>query len=97
MEILQQAIPVCAVLALLAASLWFLKRKGMVNLRALPGFPKRARNLEVIERLQLTPQHVLCLVRMNKKTILIATAPAGCHMLDSQPSSEFAKAGELSC
>ncbi len=84
MEILQQAIPVCAVLALLAACLWFFKRKGMVHLRALPGFSSKTRSLEVIERLQLTPQHSLCLVRINKRTMLIATAPAGCHLLDKE-------------
>jgi hypothetical protein len=38
----------------------------------------------VIERLQLTPQHALCLVRINKRTILIGTAPAGCHLLDTE-------------
>lgn len=84
MEILQPAIPVCAVLALLALCLWFFQRKGMVNLRALPGFPSKVRRLEVIERLQLTPQHALCLVRINKRTILIGTAPAGCHLLDTE-------------
>ena len=89
MEILQQAFPICAVLGLLGASLWFLKRKGIVHLRALPGFPRKARRLEVIERLQLTPQHAICLVRMNKRTILIATAPAGCHLLANEE--------ELSC
>jgi flagellar biogenesis protein FliO len=55
----------------------------------LPGFPKKNRSLEVIERLQLTPQHALCLVRMNKRTMLIGTAPAGCHLLDKEE--------ELSC
>jgi flagellar biogenesis protein FliO len=87
LEVIQQAIPVCAVLALLAACLWFFKRKGMVNLRALPGFPSKARRLEVIERLQLTPQHALCLVRINKRTLLIATAPAGCHLLEKESES----------
>lgn len=89
MEILQQAMLVGAVLALLAVCLWLLKRKGMVNFRALPGFPKKNRSLEVIERLQLTPQHALCLVRMNKRTMLIGTAPTGCHLLDKEE--------ELSC
>ena len=87
MEILQQAIPVCAVLALLIASLWLLKRKGMVSLRALPRLSNKPRSLEVVERLQLTPQHALCLVRMNNKMILVATAPAGCQVLDSKLES----------
>ncbi len=84
MQTLQQAITVCAVLALLAASLWFLKRKGMFSVHALTRFSSKTRRLEVIERLQLTPQHALCLVRINNRTMLIGTAPAGCHLLDKE-------------
>jgi flagellar biogenesis protein FliO len=38
--------------------------------------------LQSIERLPLTPQHSLHLVRVAGRTVLIAVSPGGCSLLD---------------
>ncbi len=72
---------VVAVLLLLVASLWWLRRRGFVS----PALPRRgaARRLETLERLPLGPQQTLYLVRAGKKTLLLACHPAGCSLLES--------------
>jgi flagellar biogenesis protein FliO len=39
------------------------------------------RRVEVLERVPLTPQHALHLVRVSDKVLLIGTAPSGCTLL----------------
>lgn len=86
MEMSEQLLAVIAVLGLLCGSLWLLKRKGYVrtSLRrsARPGQPR----LEVIDRLALTPQHSLHLVRLADRTLLVGLSPQGCNLLESGPS-----------
>jgi len=80
MDTLRQAGGAVAVLALLLLCLWWLKNKGIATpvLRA-PG--NRTRRLESIERLPLTPQHTLHLVRWGAHDLLIASSPSGCTVL----------------
>jgi flagellar biogenesis protein FliO len=82
MELTEQIAMVLAVFALLGALLWFAKRRGMasfpVSLRRAGG-----RQVEVLERVPLTAQHALHLVRVGDRTVLIATAPSSCTLLDS--------------
>jgi flagellar biogenesis protein FliO len=77
------------VLGVLAAALWWLRRKGAAQftLRGLRrgGGPRR---LEVLERLSLTPQHSLHLVRVADRVVLIALSPAGCSILDGATPRE---------
>ena len=86
MEWSEQLLAVTAVLGLLCASLWFLKRKGW----ARTGFRRSARpgqpRLEVIDRLSLTPQHSVHLVRLADRTLLVGLSPQGCNLLESGPS-----------
>ena len=79
---LQQVLAVTAVLAALASTLWWLRRKG------LPGYAprlRRPRRLRTAERLVLAPQHSLCLVRLADRGLLIGVSPAGCALLESFP------------
>jgi flagellar biogenesis protein FliO len=86
MEILSQVTGVAAVLGLLAATLWWLRRKGVAEL-ALPSLRGRKRTrMERIERLALTPQHSLYLVRVANREMLIAVHPSGCTLLESAPA-----------
>lgn len=82
MQLTEQITMVLAVFALLGALLWFAKRRGMasfpVSLRRAGG-----RRLEVLERVPLTAQHALHLVRVGDRTLLLATAPSSCTLLDS--------------
>jgi flagellar biogenesis protein FliO len=50
----------------------------------------KRKSIQVIERLALTPQHSLHLVKVQDRTILIAASPAGCSLLESltEPARE---------
>jgi flagellar biogenesis protein FliO len=80
MELMRQVWAVSAVLALLAALLWWLRCKGLA--RYAPG-GSRKQNLQAVERLVLGPQHALHLVRLAGRGLLVGTSPAGCAVLDS--------------
>ena len=80
MEIAEQIAMVLAVFALLGALLWFLKRRGLASLN-VSRRGGNGRRVEVLERVPLTPQHALHLVRVSDKVLLIGTAPSGCTLL----------------
>lgn len=86
MESTEQLLAVMVVLGLLCGSLWLLKRKGWARTGfrrpAHPGQPR----LEVLDRLSLTPQHSLHLVRLADRTLLVGLSPQGCSLLESGPS-----------
>jgi flagellar biogenesis protein FliO len=69
---------VLAVLALMAAALWVLGRRGLVQWR---GTASGERRMHVVERLPLTAQHALHLVRIGDKLLIVASAPGGCSVL----------------
>jgi flagellar biogenesis protein FliO len=85
MQSLPPAISVLLVLVLLGGALWWLRRKGMASLAFQRPAMSKKRSLQVIERLALTPQHSLHLVRVEDRTILIAASPAGCSFLENLP------------
>lgn len=88
MDILQPVAAIGFVLILLGAVLFFLKRRGAVTFRAAALAGGGAHRLEVLERVPLGPQHALHLVRAGERTVLIATAPGGCHLLDAAPQAK---------
>jgi flagellar protein FliO/FliZ len=78
---------VLMVMALLAGLLFGMRRRGMARFRfGLPG-KKAARRLELMERLPLTPQHSLHMVRMGGRELLIGVSPSGCAVLDSRDNA----------
>jgi flagellar biogenesis protein FliO len=89
MQLTEQIGMVLLVFALLGGLLWFAKRRGLAS---IPSFPKglgrggNGRRLEVLERVALTPQHALHLVRVSERTVLIATGPSSCTLLDAPVS-----------
>jgi len=88
MELTEQITMVLVVFALLGGMLWLLKKRGMAGLplgslgmgRRRGGSDKR---MEVLERVPLTPQHAIHLVRVSGKVVLIGTAPSSCTILDA--------------
>ena len=78
MQDIQQALSVFLVLALLGGTLWWLRRKGFATFAIKGPGGGKARSLKVIERMNLTPQHSLHLVRVGERTVLIAASPGGC-------------------
>ena len=93
MEWTEQLLAVTVVLGLLCGSLWLLRRKGF----ARTGFRRSTRpgqpRLEVIDRLALTPQHSLHLVRLADRTLLVGLSPQGCNLLESGPAVSMPAVG----
>jgi len=90
MDVLRQVFSVLLVFSLLGAALWALRRGGRISFQ---GFTfsslarKRAlgntRSMIAVERLALTPQHTLHLVRINGREVLVATHPQGCSVVST--------------
>ena len=82
MELSQQLLAVGLVLALLLLAAAAAQRRGWLRMNFRPTGPaKQRRDLELIERFVLTPQHQLHLVRVEDRTVLIATHPQGVQIL----------------
>lgn len=80
METWREAAALVAVFGLLGAALWALRqRAGGVRTGA-------SKSLAAVQRLALTPQHALHLVRASGRELLIATHPQGCSLLCEQLS-----------
>jgi len=80
MELIRQMLAVSGVLLLLAASLWWLRRRGLARFGGSAG-PQRS--MQAVERLALGPQHALHLVRLGGRGLLVGVSPAGCTLLES--------------
>ncbi len=81
-----QFLAVVFVLALLAAVLWWLQRRG-----ALVRTGAGERRMECVERLRLTPSHVLHLVRVGNRRLVVATHGTGCTVISE--NEEIASEG----
>jgi flagellar biogenesis protein FliO len=85
MDAIQPVVAVLFVLGLLGAALYALRKKGVAQFRT-PSFGRHTeRQMHMIERLALTPQHSLHLVSIGERTLLIATSPGGCAVVDTAP------------
>jgi flagellar biogenesis protein FliO len=76
---MNQFLAVTVVLAALGGTLWWLRRNGFASM--LPVRRGAARRMECLERLSLSPQHTLHLVRMDGKVLVVASSPAGCSLM----------------
>lgn len=88
---LNQTVAVFLVLGLLLSLVWLLRRKGMASVNL--GLVRRAgrqRHMQVVERVPLTANHSLHLVRVQDRIILIGVSPSGCNQIDSFPPDAFA-------
>ena len=94
MEFGSQFLAVLMVLGILCGALWVLKRKGMVQ-TAFRRSSKRTGEprLEVIDRLSLTPQHSVHLIRVADRTLLVGLSPGGCNLLESSPIKSMTMTG----
>jgi flagellar biogenesis protein FliO len=78
MDVLQGLTIALLVIAALGAVLAFVQRKGLARFGG--GGAASARRMEAVERLSLSPQHSLHLVRVNGRLLLVASAPGGCSV-----------------
>ena len=93
MEAIQPILAMCLVLGLLGGSLWWLRRKGLAQF-SRPGLGKSERRMQVVEKLSLTPGHSLHLVRVGDRTLLVASSPGGCALLEATPGDGLPRAPE---
>lgn len=81
MEVVQQVFAILLVFGLLGVTVWTLRRGSI----SLPGPWNRARangrSLETVERVSLTAQHAVHLVRVNGRELVVLTHPQGCSLL----------------
>jgi flagellar biogenesis protein FliO len=87
MELLQQLAAVALVLGLLGAALWLLQRKRLTPLITLAARRSGPRQLEVVERVALSPQHSLALVKVNGVMMLVGTGPGVCEIRNVEAAS----------
>lgn len=80
---LRQALSVLLVFVLLGLALWKLRQPGSVFRPPWRKPGAKTRSIEAIERLALTPQHMLHLVRVEGRGLIVATHPHGCCFLES--------------
>ena len=83
MQLFEQLLMIVTFFLVLGSLLWVLRKKGLVRFAVPAMGPARQRRLEVIERLVLTPQHSLHLVRVPGRCILVGLSPSGCNVLDT--------------
>lgn len=83
MEWIRQVLAVAAVLGLLLACLAWLRRRGLAQGPERGSWQRRPRHLELVDRLSLTPQHSLHLVRLGERAILVGRSPSGLSLLES--------------
>jgi flagellar biogenesis protein FliO len=86
-ESIQQIAAVCLVLALaVIATRWLAKVRssGTLGFRLGTAATRRSR---LIERLPLTPQHSICLVRVDEKELFVGLHPGGMAILGECPSA----------
>ncbi len=82
MELARDLGAVLLVFAILAGTLWALRRAGAARWRAPGGAGPRHR-IELVERVTLGPQHAVHLVRLGGRGLLIASHAGGCTLVDS--------------
>jgi hypothetical protein len=89
---MRQFLSVMLVFALLGAVLVALRKGGIASIRngvaslgaktlGLGRMQARTKSFESVERMALTPQHALHLVRIHGREVVIATHPRGCELL----------------
>ena len=83
METVQPILAVFFVLALFGGTLYWLRRKGLARFTGAGFGRTEGKQMRLLERLPLSPQHSLYLVSIGGRTLLIASSPSGCAVVDS--------------
>jgi len=82
MDIVSQLAAVALVIGLLAATVWTTRRGRLFSFQFARRNRRSIRQLESLERMSLSPQHSLHLVRVAGETILVAVHPSGCSLIE---------------
>ncbi len=82
MDIFRPLAAMALVFGLLAFALWALRRRGLLF---APRLKSGGGQMAVIERISLTPQHALYLVRVAEARLVIGVHAGGCTLLERLP------------
>jgi flagellar biogenesis protein FliO len=93
MEFAQRLLWVALVLGLLAATAGMLSRKRGGWWSAWRRTSHRKGEIELIDRLPLTPQHSVHLLRVGSRTILVCCQPGGATVLTAFEGERASGAG----
>ena len=87
MDVFRQMLSVLLVFALLGAALWALRKGRNISFRGLSWKrgEGRVKSIAPVERVVLTPQHMLHVVRINGREIVVVTYPTGCTEIGQSP------------
>jgi flagellar biogenesis protein FliO len=88
MEVLRELLAVALVFSLLGVSLWLLRGRGSLPWKRAGGARRQARRLESLDRLALSAQHSLHLVRAADRVLLLVTHTCGCTLLAQMPPAD---------
>ncbi len=85
---LQQIVAVFLVLGLLVGMLYLLRRRGMAQFSGKLGrVSSRPKQIQILEKIALSPQHSLHLVNVQDSVFLIGVSPSGCNKIALLPGS----------
>lgn len=76
----EQILAAVFVIGLLLATVWVLRRKGLAAPAGI-GRSNRGGRLQVVERVVLTAQHSVHLVRVGEEFVLIGVSPGSCGQI----------------
>lgn len=80
-NMVEQILAALFVIGLLLATVWVLRRKGFAAANPIWKRGRCSNNMQVIEKLSLTAQHSLHLVRLGDELILIGVSPSSCGQI----------------
>jgi flagellar biogenesis protein FliO len=87
-EIVRQVGAVLFVFVLLGLAVLLLARRRGVSFAA-PFHPRTTGAMTVVDRVRLTPQHSIHLVRIGRRGFLVSVHPTGCTLLEARAVEEF--------
>jgi flagellar biogenesis protein FliO len=97
-SVTRQVLSILLVFGLLGFTLWKLRRGGSPLAMRAPWrratwgkLASGSRAMESVERLSLTPQHALHLVRVQGREMVVATHPQGCTLLSESSQGDASK------
>ena len=88
MDALQQMAAIICVFGLLGAVLLWLRKKHLIRFDG-SGRKDTQPALSVLQRVRLTPQHSLVIVRAGEKEFILALHASGCTLVDMSEAKQI--------
>ena len=88
-DLVRQFAGILIVLGVLAGIVYLFGRRRPGTRFRLPGSRRGTGRMEVVDRLYLTPNHSLHLVRMGRRGLLLSLHPGGCNLVETGPLEQF--------